>query len=71
MKIKSFLIIVGAIITVAYPVAKAAEEDNKQKQEPKTYEKCVLAASERNAKWTQYRVDVNDCRAEFGIQGEY
>ena len=69
--IKSFLTIVGAIIVVAYPVAKAAEEDDQQKQEQKTYEKCVLAASERNVKWTQYRVDVNNCRAEFGIQGEY
>ena len=68
---KSFLAFVGAMITVVYPVAKAAEEDDQQKQEPKTYEKCVLAASERNVKWTQYRVDVNNCRAEFGIQGEY
>ncbi|QNJ28155.1 hypothetical protein SynA1524_00445 [Synechococcus sp. A15-24] len=71
MKIKSFLIIVGAIITVACPVAKAAEEDDQQKQEPKTYEGCVLAASQKNTKWTQYRVDVNHCRAEFGIPGEY
>ena len=71
MKIKSLLIIVGAIITVACLVAKAAEEDDQQKQEPKTYERCVLAASERNTKWTQYRVDVNNCRAEFGIEGEY
>jgi|TARA_A200000113_G_scaffold197405_1_gene188931 hypothetical protein len=71
VKIKSFLIIVGAIITVACPVAKAAEEDDQQKQEPKTYERCVLAASEKNTKWTQYRVDVNNCRAEFGIPGEY
>ena len=47
VKIKSFLIIVGAIITVACPVAKAAEEDDQQKQEPKTYERCVLAASKR------------------------
>ena len=69
--IKSFLTIVGAIITVACPVAKAAEEDDQQTQEPKTYERCVLVASERNTKWTQYRVYVNNCRAEFGIPGEY
>ena len=71
MKIRSFLIIVGTFITVAYPVAQAAEEDDQQKKESKTYEKCVLAASQRNSKWTQYRVDVNNCRAEFGIPGEY
>ena len=69
--IKSFLTIVGAIITVVCPVAKAAEEDDQQKQGPKTYEKCVLAASERNTKWTQYRVDVNNCRAKYGMPGEY
>ena len=71
MKIRSFLIIVGAIFTVAYPVAQAAEEGDQQKKESKTYKNCVLAASQRNSKWTQYRVDVNNCRAEFGIQGEY
>ena len=71
MKIRSFLIIFGAIITVAYPVAQAAEEGDQQKKKSKTYEKCVLAASQRNVKWAQYRVDVNICRAEFGIQGEY
>ena len=71
MKIRSFLIIVAAIITVAYPVAQAAEEGDQQKKESKTYKKCVLAASQSNSKWTQYRVDVNNCRAEFGIQGEY
>ena len=71
MKIRSFLIIVGAIITVAYPAAQSAEEGDQQKKESKTYEKCVLSASQRNTKWTQYKVDVNNCRAEFGIQGEY
>ena len=71
VKIRPFLIIVGAIIAVAYPLAQAAGEDNQQKKEPETYEKCVLAASEGNTKWSQYRVDVNNCRAEFGIEGEY
>ena len=71
MKIRSFLIIIVTIITVAYPVAQAAEEGDQQNKELKTYEKCVLAASQRNTKWAQYRVDVNKCRAEFGIQGEY
>jgi len=71
VKIRSSLIIAGAIITVSCPVAQAAEEGDQQKKESKTYEKCVLAASQRNIKWTQYRVDVNNCRAEFGIQGDY
>ena len=71
MKIRPFLIILGAIITVAYPLVQAAGEDDQQKKEPETYEKCILAASQRNTKWSQYRVDVNSCRAEFGIQGEY
>ena len=69
--IRSILIVISMTIFVADPVAQAAEDGVPQKQEPKTYEKCILAASERNYKWTQYRVDVNNCRAEFGIQGEY
>ena len=71
VKIRPSLIIVGAIITVASPLAQAAREDDQHKQVPETYEECVLAASERNTKWSQYRVDVNNCRAEFGIEGEY
>ena len=71
MKVKSFLIVVGAIITVAYPAAQSTEEGDQQKKEPNTYEKCVISASQRDIKWTQYKVDVNNCRAKFGIQGEY
>ncbi len=66
-----FLIVIGTIVTFAYPVAQASEEVGPQQQEPKTYEKCVLAASERNTKWTQYRADVNRCRAEFHVPGKY
>ena len=71
VRIRSSLVIVGAIITVACPVGQAAEEADHQKKEPQTYEECVLTASQRNTKWTQYKVDVNNCRAKFGIQGEY
>ena len=69
--IRFLLIIIGAIFIVRFPVVHADEESNQQNNEPETYQKCVQAASERNTKWTQYRVDVNNCRAEFGIQGEY
>lgn len=65
--IRYILIVIGMTLLVA----KAAEADDPQKQEPKTYEKCVLAASESNTKWSQYRVDVNKCRAEFNIPGKY
>ena len=71
VRIISALVIVGAIITVTCPVGQAAEEADHQKKEPQTYEECVLTASQRNTKWTQYKVDVNNCRAKFGIQGEY
>ena len=71
VRIRSSLVIVGAIITVAYPVGQAAEDADHQKKEPQTYEECILTASQRNTKWFQYKVDVNNCRAEFGIQGEY
>ncbi len=66
-----FLIFISSLITVAYPEAHSAVEGGQQKKEPKTYDACVLAASERNTKWSQYRVDVNKCRAEFAIPGEY
>ena len=69
--IRFILIAISTTIFVADPVAQAAEDGVPQKQEPKTYEKCILAASERNYKWTQYRVDVNKCRAEFNIPGKY
>ena len=69
--IRYFLINVGATISIAYPLVQAAEVDGPQQKESKTYEKCVTAASERNTKWTQYRVDVNKCRAEFNVPGSY
>ena len=69
--IRSFLIVIGTAIPAAYPIAQATEEGGPQKLEAKTYEKCVLDASERNTKWAQYRVDVNICRAEFDIPGKY
>ena len=69
--VRYLLIMVGSIITVTYPVAHVAVEGDQQTKQPKTYDACVLAASERNTKWSQYKLDVNKCRAEFAIPGEY
>ena len=71
MTIRSVLILVGATALLSCPASQAAEETSQQKQQPKTYEKCVMSASERNSKWAQYREDVNKCRAEFDVPGKY
>ena len=70
MKIIPFLFVFGAVINISCPVAQAADEDDQQKKEPITYESCVLDASQGNTKWTQYKVDVNNRRNQFGIEGE-
>lgn len=38
---------------------------------PKTYKECINNASYNNSKWIEYKDDVNKCRAEFGVAGEY
>ena len=38
---------------------------------PKTYKECIKNASDNNSKWIEYKADVNKCRAEFGVAGEY
>ena len=38
---------------------------------PKTYQECIKNASDSNSKWIEYKADVNNCRAEFGVDGEY
>ena len=38
---------------------------------PKTYKQCIKNASDNNTKWIEYKDDVNKCRAEFGVAGEY
>ena len=69
--IRSFIIAVSTTISTTYPVVQATEVDDPQQKESKTYEKCVTAASERNTKWTQYRVDVNKCRDKLEVPGKY
>jgi hypothetical protein len=38
---------------------------------PKTYNECIKNVSDNNLKWIEYKSDVNKCRAEFGVAGEY
>ena len=38
---------------------------------PKTYKECIKNASDTNSKWIEYKADVNKCRAEFDVAGEY
>ena len=38
---------------------------------PNTYKECIKNASDINSKWIEYKADVNKCRAEFGVAGEY
>ena len=38
---------------------------------PKTYNECIKNVSDNNLKWIEYKSDVNNRRAEFGVAGEY
>ena len=38
---------------------------------PSSYKECIKNASDTNSKWIEYKADVNKCRAEFGVAGEY
>ena len=38
---------------------------------PNTYSECIQKASDINDKWIDYKADVNKCRDNFGIPGEY
>ena len=38
---------------------------------PNTYKECIKNASDTNSKWIEYKYDVNECRAEFDVAGEY
>jgi hypothetical protein len=53
-------------------LAAYAEEDIQNQQSRfKTYNECILDASRKNMKWTQYKIDVNKCRSEFNLPGLY
>ena len=38
---------------------------------PNTYKEWIKNASDTNSKWIEYKADVNKCRAEFDVAGEY
>ena len=57
------LLLVPLLLAVSLPAF--AEE------KPKTYKECIKNASDNNSKWIEYKADVNECRAQFGVAGEY
>jgi len=54
-------------ISMLFSVSLSALAEGK----PKTYKECIKNASDTNSKWIEYKADVNKCRAEFGVAGEY
>ena len=65
---KASLIIIIFLATIP---AKAERKDQKMVRTPNTYSECIQRASDINNKWIEYKDDVNKCRDEFGIPGEY
>ena len=61
----------AAIIFLATIPAIAEEKDEKMIRVPNTYSECIQKASDINDKWIEYKADVNKCRDNFGIPGEY
>ena len=60
---KMRLLLAPLLLTVLLPVFAEGK--------PKTYKECIKNASDINSKWIEYKADVNKCRAEFGVAGEY
>ena len=61
----------AAIIFVVTIPAIANEREQKTIEAPATYKECIQKASDINIKWIEYKADVNKCRDEFDIPGEY
>ena len=60
------------LILLFFPFQALAEpEDQALVKKPWTYQECIKKASDINSKWIEYKADVNECRAEFGVPGEY
>ena len=57
----------GLLVPLLLAVSLPAFAEGK----PKTYKECIKNASDTNSKWIEYKADVNECRAEFGVAGEY
>ena len=61
-----------AVILLLLPLqAKAETEDQNLVRAPTTYKECIKRASDINSKWVDYHSDVNECRTQFGVPGEY
>ena len=61
-----------AVILLLLPIQAIAETKEKNLvRTPTTYKECIQRASDINSKWVEYQSDVNECRAQFGVPGEY
>ena len=61
-----------SLIVLFFPFQVLAEtEDQALIKKPWTYQGCIKKASDINSKWIEYKADVNECRAEFDVPGEY
>ena len=61
-----------SLIVLLIPAQALAEtEDQALVKKPWTYQECIKKASDINSKWIGYKADVNECRAEFDVPGEY
>ena len=61
-----------AVILLLIPIQATADTDGENLvRKPTTYKECIQRASDINSKWREYQADVNDCRTQFGVPGEY
>ena len=61
-----------AVILLLLPIQAIAEtKEQNLVRTPTTYKECIQRASDINSKWVEYQSDVNECRAQFGVPGEY
>ena len=61
-----------AVILLSLPIEAIAEtKEQNLVRTPTTYKECIQRASDINSKWVEYQSDVNECRAQFGVPGEY
>jgi len=61
-----------AVILLLLPIQAVAEiKEQNLVRTPTTYKECIQRASDINTKWVEYQSDVNECRAKFGVPGEY
>ena len=61
-----------AVILILLPIQAIAEtEDQNLVRTPTTYKECIQRESDINSKWVEYQSDVNECRTQLGVSGEY